>query len=133
MRTIINSLTVIVACIVLLSVETPLAEATELEAADQITVQQCNLAEEAPLRLVHGRHPYHYHPPHPPHHYAPPHYHTSVYPPPYPYYAPYPAASSICRNQVFFCQMNAVLPVGSPCVCYAPFGVVWFSGRVTAY
>ena len=131
MRIVINSL-VVVACIVLLNIDPSFAEVTDLEAVDELTVQQCNLAEGTPLQLVHGRHPYHYHPPHPSHHYVPPHYHPSVYPPPYPYYAPYPA-SNVCRNQLFFCHMNAVLPVGSPCVCYAPFGVVWFSGRVTVY
>ncbi len=129
MRTIIHSLKVIVACIVLLNVGAPLAEAAELEAVEHLTVQQCSQEEEAPLLLVHGQHRHH---PYPHHHYSPPHYHPSIYPPPYPYYAPYPA-SSICRNQVFFCHMNTVLPVGSPCVCYAPFGVAWFSGRVTAY
>ena len=112
---------------------TPLAGAMELEAVDQLTVQQCSQEEEIPLLLVHGRHRHHHHHPYPSRpYYSPPHYHSSVYPLSYPYYAPYPA-SSICRNQVFFCHMNAVLPVGSPCVCYAPFGVVWFSGRVTAY
>ena len=131
MRTIILSLKLIVACTVLLNVGTPLAEATELEAREPLTIQQCSQEEETPLLLVHGRHRHHHHHPYPPSpYYAPPPYHSSIYPPPYPYYAP---VSGICRNQVFFCQMNTVLPVGSPCVCYAPFGVVWFSGRVTAY
>ena len=131
MRTTINSLKLIGACIVLLNVGTPLAEATGPEAVNQLTVQQCSLEEETPLLLVHGRHRHHHHHPYPPSpYYSPPHYHSSVYPPPYPYYVP---VSGICRNQVFFCHMNTVLPVGSPCVCYAPFGVVWFSGQVTAY
>ncbi len=132
MRIILHSLKIVGACIVLLNVETSLAEATELEGADRITVQECRLEEGPSLLPVHGRHSHHHHHPYPHHHYAPPHYYPSVYPPPYPYYAPYPA-SGICRNQLFFCHMNAVLPVGSPCVCYAPFGVVWFSGRVTVY
>ena len=125
----IDSLKVIVACIALLNVGTPLAKATELEAVDQLTVQQYSLEEDASLLLVHG---WHHHRPYPPHPYSPPPYYPSIYPPPYPYYSPYPA-SSLCRNQLFFCYMNTVLPVGSPCVCYAQFGVVWFSGRVAAY
>lgn len=132
MRTIINSLKVVIACLVLFNVGTPLAETTEIEAADQLTVQQCRLEEQTPVQLVHGQHPHHHHHPYPPHPYLPPHSYPSVYPPPYPYYAPYPA-SGICRNKLLFCHMNAVLPVGSPCVCHTSFGAVWFSGWVAAY
>ncbi len=133
MRTTINSLKAIVACIVLLNVGILLAEATELGAVDRLTAQQCSLKEETPLLLVHGQHHPHHPHPYPPYPYSPPHHHPSVYPPPYPpYYAPYPA-SGICRNQLLFCHMNTLLPVGAPCVCYAPLGGVWFSGWVTVY
>ena len=90
-----NSPTVIAACIALLNVETLLAEATEIETTDWLIVQQCSLEEGPSLLPVHGRHHHHHHPPYPPHHYAQPHYHPSIYPPPYPYYAP---VSGICRN-----------------------------------
>ena len=124
-----NSLKIsaILICTVLFSVVTPPAESGELlEEVESLSGQRCSVEEN--MLLVHGQ----YHHPYPPYYHSPPPYHPSVYPPYYPYHAPYPA-SGICRNQLFFCYMNGVLPVGAPCICYTSFGVVWFSGKVTAY
>ena len=121
----------LLACATLFNVGAAPGEAAAvLEERELVTRQQCRVDEHAPLLLVHGR-PRHSSP-HPPHYHPLPPYPPPVYPPYGPYYSPYPAAA-ICRNQLRFCYLNVVMPVGAPCVCAAPVGGVWFSGWVTFY
>ena len=121
----------LLACVLLFSVGAAPGEAEDLlEERELVTGQQCRVDEQDPLRLVHGRPRHSY--PHYPHSYPLPPYPPPVYPPYGPYYAPYPVAA-ICRNQLLFCYLTGALPVGAPCVCAAPLGGVWFSGRVTVY
>ena len=116
---------------ILLNVGASPVEAEDLlEERELLTGQQCSVEEPDPLLLVHGRHRHSY--THHPHYHPLPPYPPPIYPSPYPHHSLYPA-SAICRNQLLFCYMDGPLPVGSPCICAAPFGVVWFSGWVTAY
>ena len=134
MQTISNPVKIgaVLAWTVLLTVTTPV-EGGERYEAEQLTTQQCSMENDGQILLTHGRHHHHrqrhYHP-YPPPPLPPLLHHPALYPPYYPY--PYPL-SGVCRNQRLFCHMNVLLPVGSPCVCHAPFGVVWFRGQVAAY
>ena len=121
----------LLACVLLFTAGAAPGEAEEVfEDREPLPRQQCRVDEPEPWLRVHrwGRHPYN------PHHSSPPFppYPPLVYPPSSPYYAPYPA-SAICRNRLRFCYLTGALLVGSPCVCPAPLGGVWFSGWVTVY
>ncbi len=122
---------IILAWTILLTVTALPVEGSECQETEPLTVQQCSIENNGQMLLIHGRHNRHrhYHP-HLPHPLPPLLHHPTIYPPYYLY--PYPL-SGVCRNHLFFCHMNTLLPVGSPCVCHAPFGVVWFRGQVTVY
>lgn len=130
MRTISNAVQIctIVVCMALFTIVTPV-EGSEGYETELLTGQQCSIEKNGHLLLTHGRHHRHrhYHPY--PSYPLPPLLHYPL--PYYPY--PHPISGGVCRNQLLFCYMNVHLPVGSSCVCYAPFGGVWFSGQVTAY
>ena len=133
MRTVKNSVKAgaLLVCAILFSVGAAPVEAEDVfEEREMVTGQQCSVDEQDPLLRVH-RWDRHYYNPHHSYHPLPP-YPPPVYPPYGSYYAPYPAAA-ICRNRLLFCYLPGALPVGAPCVCAAPLGGVWFSGRVTVY
>lgn len=42
-----------------------------------------------------------------------------------------PPKSNVCRSGPWFCKLSYLVPVGTPCECYGPFGYLWFHGKIS--